>query len=154
VNLNEVVREVAERHSPLPKVKHHLDLIASDVEVLQNLLDRGCFQILKNRRHANPRTAEHPSAADLTSNALHRGALRPIETSRDLHSFLSEYADAPAKGPSDSHPFSSDSSEPKPLTSRSQPENIYLMNLFSYLRDPSTPAPKTAATVKPENPCH
>ena len=62
------------------EVQHRLNLIARHVEVFKNLLHWRRFQILENRRHGDARTAKQPDSADFAGDALHGGALCPIET--------------------------------------------------------------------------
>src|SRR5258708_3602274 len=63
------------------KFQHGLNLFSRYVELLNDFLDaRTGLQILKDRRDRHTCAAKHPRAAAFAGNALHRRALRPIES--------------------------------------------------------------------------
>src|ERR1019366_722629 len=60
---------------------HRHNLLMRQMEPLHNLADRGShFQIVKDNGNRRPRVPEYPRATPLAGDALHRGALGPIES--------------------------------------------------------------------------
>src|SRR5580698_6825930 len=63
------------------KVQDGPYFLRRDVENLRDLVDRHTgLKIFEHRLNRHPRSTEYPRAAYLAGDALHGGALRPIET--------------------------------------------------------------------------
>src|SRR5438552_188816 len=63
-------------------------LFARHVELLDDLVDAEILEVLDDRGDGQTGTLEHPRAADLAGDALHSGALGPIERCHGLTSQL------------------------------------------------------------------
>src|SRR3984957_13970793 len=61
------------------KFKHRRNLLPRHVELLHHFFDTQILKVLNDCGNRQPGIPEHPCAADLTRNAFHSGALRPIE---------------------------------------------------------------------------
>ena len=65
-------------------------LFARHLELLDDLVDAEILEVLDDRSHGQTGALEHPRAADLAGDALHSGALGPIDRCR-ANSFAPDY---------------------------------------------------------------
>ena len=74
------------------KLKHRCDLLPRHVELFHDFFDAQIFKILDDCGNRQPGVLKNPRAADLAGDALHGGALRPIEIRYSGASFLQNSA--------------------------------------------------------------
>src|SRR4051812_35187970 len=70
------------------EVEHCGDLLARDVELLDNLVDADILEVLDDRGHRQARAFEHPGTAHLAWDAFDGWTLRPVKRCHGRNSSL------------------------------------------------------------------